>query len=436
MQTGSKKLGKSQSAKPFELFSHYKPAGDQPKVISEISESIENGEREQTIMGVTGCGKTFIMANLIHKLQRPALIIAHNKTLAAQLAEEFKRFFPNNSVHYFVSYYDYYQPESYMPKTDTFIEKQTQINEEIERLRNATTQALLTRRDTIIVSSVSCIYGLGNPEDYNSLKLEFEVGQSYKLSKVHRRLADMQFTRTNLDLKRGMFRTRGEVLEIYPASEDNVGYRIAFWGDEVEKIESFNIITGVALENIERYIVFPARQYVTTFEKIQRATNKIDEDLMKRIEELEARGNLLAAERIKQRTFNDVEMLLQMGFCGGIENYSVYFDGRKDGEAPTTLIDYFPEDTLTFIDESHITLPQIGAMYAGDRSRKETLVEYGFRLPSAMNNRPLRKEEFFNKVGQMVYVSATPGEFELGLGQIPEVKETVATEEETNEKTL
>lgn len=407
----------NQSTKPFRLVAPYEPKGDQPKVISKISESIKAGEREQTIMGVTGCGKTFIMASLINQLQRPALIIAHNKTLAAQLAEEFKRFFPDNAVHYFVSYYDYYQPESYVPKTDTFIEKQTQINEEIERLRNASTQALLTRRDTIIVASVSCIYGLGNPADYLALKIELEVGQSYKLNNLTRRLADMQFNRTPLDLKRGMFRVRGELLEIYPTSEENVGVRVIFWGDEVERIESFNILTNQAIETLNKYIVFPAKQYVTTFEKIHRAIKEIESDMHARVAELEKENNLLAAQRLRQRTLNDVEMLMQLGFCAGIENYSCYFDGRLNGEAPSTLLDYFPGDTLTFIDESHITLPQIGAMYAGDRSRKETLVEYGFRLPSALNNRPLKRLEFFEKVNQMTYVSATPGDFELGYGK-------------------
>jgi excinuclease ABC subunit B len=411
-------LSSSQQQKDFRLVSNYSPAGDQPKVIEEINKSLLRGDREQTIMGVTGCGKTYIMANLINNLQRPALVIAHNKTLAAQLAEEFKRFFPDNAVHYFVSYYDYYQPESYVPKTDTFIEKQTQINEEIERLRNATTQALLTRKDVLIVASVSCIYGLGNPEDYIALKVELEVGKTYKLDKIYRRLADMQFSRTNMDLKRGSFRTRGEVLEVYPTNEKDIGYRFAFWGDLLEKIESFNIVTGQEVETISQYTIFPAKQYVTTFEKIQKTVNRIEDDLFKQVKVFEGQEKLLPAERLKQRTMNDVEMLTQMGFCGGIENYSIYFDNRQDGEPPTTLLDYFPDDALTFIDESHITLPQIGAMYAGDRSRKETLVEYGFRLPSALNNRPLKKNEFFNKVNQMVYVSATPGDFELGYGNM------------------
>jgi excinuclease ABC subunit B len=406
----------------FKLNSNYQPAGDQPKVIDEITDSLVNGNREQTIMGVTGCGKTFIMANIVEKLQKPTLVIAHNKTLAAQLAEEFKRFFPDNAVHYFVSYYDYYQPESYVPKTDTFIEKQTQINEEIERLRNATTQALLTRQDVLIVASVSCIYGLGNPEDYNALKVVLKVGEEHKRDKIFRKLIDMQFNRTSYDLKRGLFRVRGEILEVYPSSEDNIGYRVIFWGDTIEKIESFYIITGIKINDLDEYTVFPAKQYVTTFEKIQKAIKSIETDLHTRVADLEKDNKLLAAERIRQRTLNDVEMLMQMGFCAGIENYSIYFDERKDGESPTTLLDYFPDNSLTFIDESHITLPQIGAMYYGDRSRKETLVEYGFRLPSALNNRPLKKKEFFEKIGQVTYVSATPGDFEMGYGSIDEIQ--------------
>ncbi len=404
----------SQQGGVFELVADYSPAGDQPKVINEITQSLIDGNEEQTILGVTGCGKTYIMANIINNLQRPALVIAHNKTLAAQLAEEFKRFFPNNSVHYFVSYYDYYQPESYIPKTDTFIEKQTQINEEIERLRNASTQALLTRSDVIIVSSVSCIYGLGNPEDYQSLKLQFLTGQNYNLSKLTRRLVDMQFNRTNMDLKRGLFRVRGEMLEIYPTNEENIGVRLVFWGDLLEYIERFDILTNRGLGKLEGYTVFPAKQYVTTMEKIQNAVGKIDDDLKIRLKELESENKLLAAERLKQRTLNDTEMLLEFGFCGGIENYSSYFDGRVEGEPPSTLLDYFPDNCLTFVDESHITLPQIGAMYAGDRSRKTNLIEYGFRLPSALNNRPLRRHEFEQKVGQRIYVSATPGPYELG----------------------
>lgn len=407
----------SQVENPIELVSQYGTAGDQQKVIDEIYESIESGRIEQTIKGVTGCGKTFIMANLIKKLNRPALILAHNKTLAAQLAEEFSRFFPNNAVHYFVSYYDYYQPESYIPKSDTFIEKQTQINEDIEKLRNASTQSLLTRRDTIIVASVSCIYGLGNPSDYNDLKITVKKGWEYRIDKLVRRLVDMQYDRTQMHLKRGFFKVRSQMLEVMPSSED-FGYRFTFWGDELEKIQIFDIVTNDIVGELDEYIIFPAKQYVTTRDKIKDALPRIETDMIKRVEMLREEGLLLPAERLKQRTMADLEMLETLGYCSGIENYSSYFDGRNMGEAPSTLIDYFPDDFITFVDESHITLPQIGAMYLGDRSRKSTLVEYGFRLPSALNNRPLKRDEFFDRVGQICYVSATPGNFEQGIEEI------------------
>jgi excinuclease ABC subunit B len=416
---------------PFDLHSKYSPAGDQPKVIQEMTASIKAGNREQTILGATGTGKTFMMAKIVDNLQKPTLVIAHNKTLAAQLAEEFKQFFPNNAVHYFVSYYDYYQPESYLPRSDTFIEKQTQINEEIERLRNATTQSLLTRKDVLIVASVSCIYGLGNPEDFESLKIQLDVGGKYKIDKVARRLIDLQFTRTNMDLNRGYFRMRGDQLEVYPVNEDMIGYRFDFFGDDLEGIERFNILTGnieedhnplMANQKLTSYTIFPAKQYVTTKEKIDNGVKQIARDLDARVAEYHEQGKLLQAQRIKGRTENDIVMLQEMGFCSGIENYSSYFDGRQMGEAPNTLLDYFPDDSLCFIDESHITLPQIGAMYSGDRSRKETLIEYGFRLPTALNNRPLRRQEFFDSVGQMIYVSATPGVWELGMGDFEEGK--------------
>jgi excinuclease ABC subunit B len=402
----------SKTVQKFHLVAPYPPAGDQAQVISKITSSLVQKNREQTILGVTGSGKTFMMASITEQLQRPTLVIAHNKTLAAQLAEEFKRFFPDNAVHYFVSYYDYYQPESYIPRSDTFIEKQTQINEEIERLRNATTQALLTRRDVLIVASVSCIYGLGNPEDIDALKLEMVVGQDFKLDKIARRLIDMQFIRTQMDLKRGMFRMRGDTLEVVPAGEEH-GFRFTFFGDTLEEIEEFDIVTNHAVEKLKTYVIFPAKQYVTTQEKINSAIGTIEEDLSNQISFFQKEGKLLQAERIKQRTQNDIEMLKNLGFTSGIENYSCYFDGRQDGEPPTTLLDYFPDDTLCFIDESHITLPQIGAMYNGDRSRKTNLVDYGFRLPSALNNRPLKREEFFEKLPQYVYVSATPAQYEF-----------------------
>jgi excinuclease ABC subunit B len=421
-------LGSSQKTRKFELAAPYEPSGDQGKVISTMLDSLSQKNREQTILGVTGSGKTYMMAKIVNELQRPTLVIAHNKTLAAQLAEEFQRFFPNNAVHYFVSYYDYYQPESYIPRSDTYIEKQTQINEEIERLRNATTQALLTRRDVLIVASVSCIYGLGNPEDFEALKMEMRVGENYKLDRLLRRLIDMQFIRTNLDIVRGSFRLRGDTLELVPAGEE-LGYRFSFYGDELERIESFELVTGKSVEEMEMYTIFPAKQYVTTQEKIQQAISKIEEDLHKRVDYFVGQNLLLPAERLKQRTMNDVEMLQTLGFVSGIENYSIYFDNRDDGEPPTTLLDYFPSDALTFIDESHITLPQISAMYNGDRSRKQTLVDYGFRLPSAMNNRPLKINEFFKKVNQLVYVSATPSDFEFGkVNKIGKSKEAVEIE--------
>ena len=409
----NKALSNSQKERPFELVSPYSPAGDQPGVIKKITDSLANNY-EQTILGATGTGKTYMMASIVNNLQKPTLVIAHNKTLAAQLAEEFRRFFPNNAVHYFVSYYDYYQPESYLPRSDTYIEKQTQINEEIERLRNATTQALLTRKDVLIVASVSCIYGLGNPEDFQALKVEFEVGKPYKLPKITRKLIDMQFIRTNSDLKRGSFRIRGDMLEIYPTSEDKVAYRFNFYGELLENIQIFDTVTGQKFEELEIYSVFPAKQYVTTQEKIQLAVKRIESDLFERVAFFEKEGKLLQAQRIKDKTMRDLEMLETLGFVGGIENYSIYFDSRQNGEAPTTLLDYFPDDTLCFVDESHMTLPQIGAMYSGDRSRKETLIEYGFRLPSALNNRPLRINEFFEKQNKLIYVSATPAEFEFG----------------------
>lgn len=413
-----KKVSESQKTRQFKLVAPYSPAGDQGKVIDTITNSLNDMNFEQTILGATGTGKTYMMASIVNNIQKPTLVIAHNKTLAAQLAEEFKRFFPNNAVHYFVSYYDYYQPESYLPRSDTYIEKQTQINEEIERLRNASTQALLTRKDVLIVASVSCIYGLGDPEDFQALKVEFEVGQIYNVAKVTRKLIDMQFVRTNADLARGMFRLRGDTLEIYPTSEDKIGYRFSFFGDLLEKIESFDTVTASTKEVIDHYIIFPAKQYVTTQQKIRQAVKDIEKDMLSQVANFENEGKLLQAQRIKDRTLNDIEMLLTLGYTGGIENYSSYFDGRKEGEPPATLLDYFPDDALCFVDESHITLSQIGAMYTGDRSRKSTLIEYGFRLPTALNNRPLRINEFFERTGQLIYVSATPAEFEFGRNNI------------------
>lgn len=407
-----------QTSKPFKVVAGYEPAGDQKKVIQEIGESVKSGRKEQTILGVTGSGKTYMMAKIVEKLQRPTLVIAHNKTLAAQLAEEFSRFFPENAVHYFVSYYDYYQPESYLPSSDTYIEKQTQINENIERLRNAATQSLLTRKDTLIVASVSCIYGLGDPEDFNTLALNLEVGQTYNLQKIARRLIDLQFIRNDFELKRGSFVIKGQVLELVPASEE-VAYRFSFWGDELESIESFDIVNKNVKNNFQNYTIFPANPYVTTELKVKKALPLIEKDMQKRVDWFLAREKYIEAQRIKERVTNDLEMLETTGFVNGIENYTSYFDGRGDGAPPSTLLDYFPEDSLVFIDESHITLSQIGAMYYGDRSRKATLIDYGFRLPSAFNNRPLKFDEFFPKIEQKIYVSATPADFELGKGNVP-----------------
>ena len=409
----------SQQAVPFKVHSPYEPAGDQKVVIDTMISSLKAGNPEQTILGVTGSGKTYMMAKIVEALQRPTIIMAHNKTLAAQLAEEFKRFFPDNAVHYFVSYYDYYQPESYIASSDTFIEKQTEINEDIERLRNAATMSLLTRRDTLIVASVSCIYGLGNPTDYLSLSLEIKKGESYKLDKLARRLIDMQFDRNDMTLNRGQFRIKGEALELVPAGEE-YGYRFSFWGEELEEISVYNLLTNDVMTTLNHYSIFPASQYVTTQDKIRGSLARIQEDMVKRIQYFQENEKYIEAQRIKERVTNDIEMLETVGFVNGIENYSSYFDGRNDNEPPGTLLDYFPSDALMFVDESHITLPQIGGMYFGDRSRKEQLVQYGFRLPAAFNNRPLRFNEWTTKFNQKVYVSATPGPYERGLPDLRE----------------
>lgn len=396
----------------FVLKSKYQPAGDQPKAISGLLKSLRAGFRYQTLLGVTGSGKTFTMANIVEGIQRPTLVICHNKTLAAQLASEFQEFFPDNAVHYFVSYYDYYQPEAYIPRSDTYIEKETQINEEIDRLRNAATQSLLSRKDVLIVASVSCIYGLGSPSDYMDLSMDIRVGQSLKRDKFLRRLADLQFARNDLDLKRATFRAQGDTIEIVLAGEDTV-VRLSLFGDEVESIERRDLLTGETLETLQSIKIFPAKHFVSTEEKIAVATDKIRQELQERLDELRHHGKVLEAARLEQRTNFDLEMLSNTGFVAGIENYSRILDGRSAGDPPSTLIDYFPDDFLLFIDESHQTIPQIGAMYQGDRSRKMNLVDYGFRLPSALDNRPLRFEEFEKKVHQVVYVSATPGPYEL-----------------------
>ena len=396
----------------FELVSKYKPAGDQPKAIEGLLNSLKAGNKHQTLLGVTGSGKTFTMANVVANIQRPTLVMCHNKTLAAQLASEFQEFFPHNAVHYFVSYYDYYQPEAYIPRSDTFIEKETQINEEIDRLRNAATQSLLTRKDVLIVASVSCIYGLGNPADYMELSLEIKKGQSLKRDKFLRRLTDLQFHRNDMELKRGTFRAQGDVVEIVLVSEDTL-IRLDFFGDEVEKIERRDLLTGDTLDVLDSIHIFPAKHFVATEDKIHEAIESIRNEMLDRLAELRGQGKILEAARLEQRTNFDLEMLTNTGFVAGIENYSRHLDGRTAGDPPSTLIDYFPDDFLLFVDESHQTIPQIGGMYNGDRARKMNLVDYGFRLPSAMDNRPLQFAEFEKKVDQVVYVSATPGPYEL-----------------------
>ncbi len=396
----------------FTLKSAYKPSGDQPKAIAGLIASLHAGNRHQTLLGVTGSGKTFSMANVVQEIQRPTLVMCHNKTLAAQLASEFQEFFPDNAVHYFVSYYDYYQPEAYIPRSDTYIEKETQINEEIDRLRNAATQSLLTRKDVLIVASVSCIYGLGNPGNYMDLSIQLTVGQSLKRDKFLRRLTDLQFHRNDFDLKRGTFRVQGDTIEIVLASEDTV-IRLGFFGDELENMERRDLLTGEVLETLANVHIFPAKHFVASEATVHEAIDKIRNELTARLKELRAEGKVLEAARLEQRTNFDIEMLTNTGFVAGIENYSRHLDGRTAGDPPSTLIDYFPDDFLLFIDESHQTIPQIGAMYNGDRARKMNLVDYGFRLPSALDNRPLTFEEFERKVDQVVYVSATPGPYEL-----------------------
>lgn len=396
----------------FQIHSKYKPAGDQPKAIEGLIKSITSGRKYQTLLGVTGSGKTFTMANVIQHFQKPTLIISHNKTLAAQLAAEFQEFFPNNAVHYFVSYYDYYQPEAYIPRSDTYIEKETQINEEIDRLRNAATQSLLSRKDTLIVASVSCIYGLGNPANYLEISLKIKKGESYKRDKILRRLTDLQYHRNDINLQRGSYRVQGDILEIILSSEDTI-IRMDFFGDELEKIERLDALTNKKLEELKEFTIFPAKHFVAPEDKIKEAIERIRVELSDRLLELRGQGKILEAARLEQRTNFDLEMLTNTGFVPGIENYSRQLEGREPGSSPSTLIDYFPDDFLLFLDESHQTVPQIGAMYEGDRSRKTTLIDYGFRLPSALDNRPLKFEEFEKKINQTVFVSATPAEFEI-----------------------
>ncbi len=396
----------------FKLKSSLKPAGDQPVAIKELMAGLQRGYRDQTLLGVTGSGKTFTMANIIEKAQRPTLVIAHNKTLAAQLASEFREFFPENAVHYFVSYYDYYQPEAYVPQTDTYIAKDADINEEIDRLRHAATQALLTRRDVLIVASVSCIYGLGSPEDYHSVSVEIKKGGSYRLPSLLRKLADIQYRRNDQNFVRGTFRVRGDILEIFP-SYSETALRIEFFGDEVERIRELDSLTGELIQELGRLEIYPAKHFITPKARLERAIREIETDLKKQLALFKSKNKLLEAQRLEERTKYDLEMLREVGYVSGIENYSRYFDGRQPGEPPSTLLDYFPDDFLLFIDESHMTLPQIRGMYHGDRSRKEILIDFGFRLPSALDNRPLKFDEFEKRVGQRIYVSATPDEYEL-----------------------
>jgi len=400
------------SSTRFTLETRYQPAGDQQQAIDRLVDGVEGGLAYQTLLGVTGSGKTFTMAKVVEATSRPTLVLCHNKTLAAQLYQEFKAFFPTNAVEFFVSYYDYYQPEAYVPSSDTYIEKETSINEEIDRLRLSATRSLFERRDVLIVASVSCIYGLGSPEAYFNMLQLFETGVEQPLDDVLRQLAKMQYERTNLDLAPGSFRLRGDVLEIYPPYDDT-GVRISFWGDEVESIQRIDPVRGRALESLERLPVYPRTHYVTPREQLLAAIDGIRDELDGQLADLHRRGKLLEAQRLSQRTLFDLEMLTELGYCQGIENYSRHLTGRAPGEPPPTLLDYFPRDFLLIVDESHVTIPQVGGMFHGDRSRKRTLVEFGFRLPSALDNRPLTFEEFSDRVHQAVFVSATPGPYEL-----------------------
>jgi excinuclease ABC subunit B len=397
--------------KLFNLVSDFKPTGDQPAAIAKLEKGLENGLRHQTLLGATGTGKTFAMANIINKTQRPTLVLAHNKTLAAQLCAEFQQFFPDNAVSYFVSYYDYYQPEAYMPRTDTFIEKEATINEEIEKFRHAATINLLTRKDVIIVSSVSCIYGLGDVETYEALAFKIEKGKDYPRAELLRKLVDIQYERTKTELSRGSFEVLGDVITIFMPNSDSA-YQLEFWGDNLDKISEVDAFTGEVFQEVDEVMIFPAKHQVTTPEKVEQCVKEIEKDLDIRLKELDKMGKKLEAHRLKQRSTYDLEMLREMGYVNGIENYTRYLSGKNVGEPPATLIDYFPDDFLCFVDESHISIPQIGGMFNGNLSRKETLIEHGFRLPSALDNRPLKFSEFESKIQQAIYVSATPGKYE------------------------
>lgn len=397
----------------FELHSPYQPQGDQPQAIKELVSGILEGKHEQTLLGATGTGKTFTIANVIKEVNKPTLVLAHNKTLAGQLYGELKEFFPNNAVEYFVSYYDYYQPEAYVPSSDTYIEKESSVNDEIDKLRHSATSALLERRDVIVVASVSCIYGLVNPENYREHVLSLREGMEVERNQLLTRLVEMQFERNDIDFRRGSFRVRGDVVDIFPPGHDSSAIRVEFFGDEIEALKEIDVLTGEVKATVEHVPIFPAAHFVSNEDEISRAVSTIKAELKERLEELRENNQLLEAQRLEQRTNYDIEMLLEMGYCNGIENYSRHMDGRKPGEAPYTLLDFFPEDALYVVDESHITMSQIRGMFNGDRARKEQLIQYGFRLPSALDNRPLRFEEFEERIPQMIYVSATPGPYEM-----------------------
>jgi excinuclease ABC subunit B len=403
----------------FDLISDFRPTGDQPLAIEQLSHGVNSGLKHQTLLGVTGSGKTFTMANVVQQIQRPTLVMAHNKTLAAQLASEFKEFFPNNAVEYFVSYYDYYQPEAYIPRTDTYIEKDTLVNEDIERLRHSAMQSLLTRRDVLVVASVSCIYGLGDPEEYGQNSVNLRVGEIYKRDKILRRLTDIYYERNDYDLSAGKFRVRGDTLEVHPASQEIV-VRVSFWGDELERITEVDPLTGEVLADRQTIDIYPARYFVTSRQKLQEALKDISDEMEEQVRLFESQDKLLEAQRLRQRTQYDMEMLEQTGFCSGVENYSRPLSRREPGSTPWTLLDYFPDDFVCFVDESHMTIPQVRGMYNGDRARKEILVEFGFRLPSALDNRPLMFHEYEGRLGQAIYVSATPGPYEYSVSRIPE----------------
>ena len=405
----------------FELKSKYQPTGDQPKAIDTLVEGLQDGLKSQILLGVTGSGKTFTMANVISRMNRPALVLAHNKTLAAQLCNEFREFFPNNSVEYFVSYYDYYQPEAYIVSSDTYIEKDMSINDDIDKLRHSATCALMERRDVIIVASVSCIYGLGNPEEYSNLRISLRLNQQIDRNVVIKKLVNIQYERNDVDLKRCTFRVKGDTLDIIPSYNSEYCYRVEFFGDEIDALKQIELTTGKVVDNLNHIVIFPASHYAVGSEKLKNVLKVIEKDKEKEVELLKQQNKLLEAERLNQRVSYDLEMMEELGYCNGIENYSRYFDGRDVGEPPFTLLDYFPKDFILFVDESHITLPQIRAMYNGDRARKKNLVEYGFRMQSAYDNRPLNFDEFNDRIGQAIYVSATPAKYELSIaGQIAE----------------